>query len=244
MRIATMSVSATALNQIENLTQNLSNVQTQVSTGQRISKPEDDPAAVGQVIDLQAEEQQLAQYQQNASQALQTSQASSCGPHRYQESGRSRLRNRHVRLQHRERSAASAYATETNQLLEQAVQSANTALSGSYLFGGTASGPRHFRSPATLSGNITNVTYVGSATTASVPISNSTSISPSTDAGTNQGLADFMNSLVSLRDALTETIRQPSPPPRPTLMAPRTPSSMRSAKRAPSRAASRSTRPR
>ncbi len=89
-------------------------------------------------------------------------------------------------------------------MLEQALQSANTALGGNYLFGGTASANPPFQVTRDASGNITNVSYVGSSVTASVPISSSASISPSADAGTNQGLADFMNSLVSLRDALNQ----------------------------------------
>jgi len=203
MRIATTTLSNTALQQIQNLTGRLAKFQTQVSTGQRVSQAEDDPAAVGRIVDLQAQQQQLAQYQQNASQALNISQASSSAL-----TGIKSLSDRASEIatlgsSTESDSAAAAYATETNQLLEQAVQSANTSLSGTHLFGGTATDAAPFQVTRDATGNITAVSYAGSATTAAVPLSDSTSISPYSDAGTNQGLADFMNHLVSLRDSLT-----------------------------------------
>jgi flagellar hook-associated protein 3 FlgL len=204
MRIATISVSATALGQIENLTQTLSNVQNQIATGQRISKPEDDPAAVGRIIGLQVDQQQLAQYQQNASQALLTSQASSSALTNLKSLSDRASEIATIGSSSGNASDATAYATETNQLLEQAVQFANTASGGSYLFAGTAVDSPPFQVNRDASGNITSVTYAGSATAASIPLSASTSISAGTDPGTNQGLADFMNHLVSLRDALNQ----------------------------------------
>jgi flagellar hook-associated protein 3 FlgL len=203
MRIATLTVSNAALNQIGDLTQNLSKVQTQISTGQRVSRPEDDPSSVGRIINLQIEQQQLAQYQQNASRALETSQASSSALTDIKSLADRASEIATYASSTESDSEASAYATETNQLLEQAVQSANATQNGSYLFGGTAVDTSPFHVTRDASGNITNIAYVGSATAASVPISSSTSISPNSDPATNQALADFMNHLVSLRDALT-----------------------------------------
>ena len=203
MRIATLTVSNAALNQIGDLTQNLSKVQTQISTGQRVSRPEDDPSSVGRIINLQIEQQQLAQYQQNASRALETSQASSSALTDIKSLADRASEIAAYGSSTESDSEASAYATETNQLLEQAVQSANATQNGSYLFGGTAVDTSPFHVTRDASGNITNIAYVGSATAASVPISSSTSISPNSDPATNQALADFMNHLVSLRDALT-----------------------------------------
>lgn len=203
MRIATNTVSNAALGQIQDLTGRLAQLQTQVSTGQRVSQPEDDPAAVGRIIDLQAEQQQLAQYQQNASQALNVSQASSSALTSIKSLSDRASEIASFGSSSESDTAAAAYATETNQLLEQAVQSANTALNGARLFGGTATDAAPFQVTRDASGNITSVAYVGSATAASVPLSDSTSISPYSDPATNQGLADFMNHLVSLRAALT-----------------------------------------
>lgn len=94
-----------------------------------------------------------------------------------------------------------AYATETDQLIEQAYQAANTRFNGNYIYAGTA-----VDSPAVtvtrVAGQITGATYAGNTAQASIPLSEATSITASTDPTTNAGLAAFINNLVSLRDAL------------------------------------------
>lgn len=202
MRIATNMVSGNSVSQIMDLTSNLSTLQNEVSTGQRVSKPEDDPAAVGQLIDLQSQQQQLAQYTQNASTALNISQASSAALTDLKSVSDRATEIATLGSSAESSTSAAAYGTEVNQLIEQAVQSANSRLNGSYLFGGTASQAAPFQVARDANGDITNVTYNGSATTASIPVSGSASASPYTSGATNQGLADFMNNLVSLRDAL------------------------------------------
>jgi flagellar hook-associated protein 3 FlgL len=95
-----------------------------------------------------------------------------------------------------------SYGTETNQLIEQAVQTANTEFDGSYIYGGTASSTPPFTVTRDSSGDITNVTYAGNTSQASIPLSSSTSVSASTDGTTNQGIATFLNNLITLRDGL------------------------------------------
>jgi flagellar hook-associated protein 3 FlgL len=202
MRIATNMISGIAINQIEDLDGNVSKLQTQVTTGQRVSRPEDDPTAVGQLVNLQARQQTLAQYQQNASTALQVSQTSTCALTNLKSVSDRASEIATLGSSTEGSSEAAAYGTETNQLLEQAVQLANTSASGSYVFGGTATQAAPFQVTRDATGNITRVTYNGSGTTASIPVTDSASVSPYTDATTNQGLADFLNNLVSLRDAL------------------------------------------
>jgi flagellar hook-associated protein 3 FlgL len=202
MRIATNMISGIAINQIEDLDGNVSKLQTQVTTGQRVSRPEDDPTAVGQLVNLQARQQTLAQYQQNASTALQVSQTSTSALTNLKSVSDRASEIATLGSSTEGSSEAAAYGTETNQLLEQAVQLANTSASGSYVFGGTATQAAPFQVTRDATGNITRVTYNGSGTTASIPVTDSASVSPYTDATTNQGLADFLNNLVSLRDAL------------------------------------------
>jgi flagellar hook-associated protein 3 FlgL len=202
MRISTNMISGIAINQVENLDGNVSKLQTQVSTGQRVSRPEDDPTAVGQLVNLQARQQTLAQYQQNASTALQISQTSTSALTDLKSVSDRASEIATLGSSTESASEAAAYGTETNQLLEQAVQMANTSVSGSYVFGGTATQAAPFQVTRDATGNITGVTYNGSSTTASIPVTDSASVSPYTDATTNQGMADFLNNLVSLRDAL------------------------------------------
>jgi len=202
MRIATNMLTGNAVSQIQNLTGNLSTLQTEVSTGQRVSQPEDDPAAVGQLINLQSQQQQLAQFQKNASTALEISQASTSALTNLKSLSDNAAEIATTGSSTESSASAAAYATEVNQLIEQAVQSANASLNGSYLFGGTASQTAPYQVQRDASGDITQVTYNGSSSSASIPLSDSFSASPYTGSTTNQGLADFVNNLVSLRDAL------------------------------------------
>jgi len=132
MRISTNMISGIAINQVENLDGNVSKLQTQVSTGQRVSRPEDDPTAVGQLVNLQARQQTLAQYQQNASTALQISQTSTSALTDLKSVSDRASEIATLGSSTESASEAAAYGTETNQLLEQAVQMANTSVSGSY----------------------------------------------------------------------------------------------------------------
>ena len=71
MRVATSTVSDTIVRQIQLLSSQQSKLQNQVATGQRISQPEDDPAAVGRVaFNLETERRHVTQYANNTSKAL------------------------------------------------------------------------------------------------------------------------------------------------------------------------------
>jgi flagellar hook-associated protein 3 FlgL len=204
MRIATNTISGSALNQIMDLTNSLSTLQNQVSTGQRVSQPSDNPAAVGQLINLQAEQQRLAQYEQNASTALNLSQASTSALTNLKSISDNASEIATTGSSTENATEATAYATQVNQLLEQAVQSANSTLNGTYLFNGTSSPTAPFQVTRDANGNITQIAPLSSGNApAPIQLSDAASVSPYTSAATNQGLADFLKNLVSLRDALT-----------------------------------------
>ncbi|MEO6996414.1 MAG: flagellin, partial [Lacunisphaera sp.] len=79
MRVATSTVSDTIVRQIQLLSSQQSKLQNQVATGQRISQPEDDPAAVGRVLNLETEQRRITQYSNNTAKALEIAQASFSG---------------------------------------------------------------------------------------------------------------------------------------------------------------------
>jgi flagellar hook-associated protein 3 FlgL len=203
MRVASNTVSDAIVRQIDQLSTQQATLQTQISTGQRISEPEDDPAAVASVLNLESQLRQVQQYGQNATQALTVSQASYAGLQSIKSISDRAGELATLGTGTLGSDAMSAYGTETDQLIEQAVQAANTSFGGNYLYGGTAVSTPPFtvtRDPTT--NEITGVTYAGNQSQAAIPLSTSTSISPTTDGTTNSGLADFVNHLVSLRDAL------------------------------------------
>ena len=69
MRIASNTVTDTILNQLQQGSINQSNLQTQISTGLRISQPSDDPSAYGRVLIYQTSQREVAQYAKNAATA-------------------------------------------------------------------------------------------------------------------------------------------------------------------------------
>jgi len=202
MRIASNTISDSMIRQIQQLTSEQAKLQLQVSTGRRITQPEDDPAAVGRVLNLQTEQRQLEQYASNATRALTLAQASYSGLQ-----GLKKVSDRSGELATLGTGALSAdsmrtYGTEVDQLLEQALQLANSRQGGDYIYGGTAIDTPPFVASRDADGRITGVVYVGNAERAAIPLSEATTISPATTGDTNSGIADFLNSLVALRDAL------------------------------------------
>ena len=202
MRVATNTVSEDIIRQIQSLSGQQTKLQSQVASGQRISLPEDDPAAVGRVLNMQSELRQITQFGINASSALDIAQASSSGLQAVK-----KISDRAGELVTLGTGvlgpeAMKAYAAEVDQLIEQAVQDANTRLNGNYIFAGTA-----LSAPAVaatrVSGQITVVNYMGDAAQSAIPLSTASSVTPSTTGATNQGLADFINNLIALRNALT-----------------------------------------
>lgn len=203
MRVPSNSASEKVLLGIQKLANRQAQLQNQAATGQRISSPSDDPAAVARVLMMQSEKSQIAQYQRNADTALEVSQASYSGLNAMK-----KISDRAGEIATLGTGTASAdsfaaYASEVDQLLEQALQTGNTKFRNDYLFAGTAVDSAPYtvtRDP--VSGKITAVTYAGNSTQSSVQVSETSSISPGTTGATNTGLKDLIANLISLRDAL------------------------------------------
>src|SRR5690606_7928903 len=96
--------------------------------------------------------------------------------------------------------ALEAYAIEVNQLLEQAVVSANANFNDEPLFGGTSANTAPFQVQR-ANGQITSIDYVGAAAGAEFQISGGSRLSPYTDGATNEGIRGFLENLMALRDA-------------------------------------------
>lgn len=202
MRIATNAVSDAVLAQIQNLSQQQSQLQKQVSTGQKVFNPSDDPAAVGRIITLDTENRQITQFQTNATQALDTSEATYTGLQNIKTISDRASEIATLGAGASSSNSNTAYAQEVNQLIEQAVQLGNTRDKNDYLYAGTAVDTAPFTVTRDASGNATAVAYAGNTDQATVKLSELSSIAPGTTGATNVGIGDFINNLISLRDAL------------------------------------------
>jgi flagellar hook-associated protein 3 FlgL len=202
MRIASSTVSDSMIRQIQQLMSDQSKLQLQVSSGRRITQPEDDPAAVGRVLNLQTEQRQLSQYASNASRALTLSQTSFSGLQ-----GLKKVSDRAGELATLGTGALSTdamriYGNEVDQLLEQALQLANSRSSGDYIYAGTAVDAPPFEATRDADGKIVSIAFNGNTDQASIPLSEATSVTPSTSGTTNAGMGAFLTNLVALRDGL------------------------------------------
>ena len=202
MRVPTNSNTNQMLERISQLSSRQAKLQTQVATGQRIFQPEDDPAAVGRVLTLDSEKRQLTQFEQNAAYALDVSQASFSGIREIKKISDRAGEIGTLGAGAVSQDAFNAYAAEVDQLIEQGLQLANSKLRNDYLFAGTAVDTTPFTATRGADGKVTAVAYAGDMTQTAVPISDNSTVSPGTTGATNLELRDFLNHLVSLRDAL------------------------------------------
>ncbi|MBI5688812.1 MAG: flagellin [Verrucomicrobia bacterium] len=202
MRIATHSVSDSVVRQIQKIGSQQARLQNQVATGQRIFQPEDDPIAVSRVLNLESESRQMLQYTRNADRALEISQATYSGLQ-----GLKKISDRGTEIgtlgsAASDVDATRAYATEVEQLLEQALQLANSKLGNDYLYAGTAVDAQPFVATRDGAGRITAIAYAGNTDRAEIPLSASTTVTPNSSGDTNQAVGDFLNNLMALRDGL------------------------------------------
>ena len=175
----------------------------ELSTGQKLTLASDDPTAMQRVLELRTSKAKETQFWKNAGDVASTSKASANDLQQLHgiltrvgeltTSGSSELNNS---------TNFDAYASETNQLLEQALTQANSRLSGKYLHGGTATDTPPFVAVRDANNKITSVSYVGNSTEAQVRISESSTVSPFTNGTENTNLRDLLNNMVALRDGL------------------------------------------
>lgn len=207
MRISSNAVSDQVISQIQSLGNKQARLQNQVSTGQKIFEAEDNPSAVGRVLNLESEQRQIAQYERNASRAITVSQASFAGLQAVKKVSDRATEIGALGSGVNGAAANTAYATEVDQLVEQAFQAANARYGNDYLFAGTAIDTPPFTATRDANGRITAVTYVGNADRSAIAVSATSQITAGTDGATNASLGAFINNLVSLRDALTANNR-------------------------------------
>jgi len=203
MRVATNTVDSNIISQIQQLSAQQVQLQSEVSTGLRITNPSDDPAAYSRVLSDTSQSSAIAQYSSNATAALAVNQATVSALTEVKSISDRATQIGTLGAGTIGATAMGAYASEVNQLIEQTVQLGNGKFNNNYLFSGTAVTTAPYSVSRDAQGNITSVSYSGNASQSSIPISSTANIAPGSDSTTNQGLTTFMNNLVALRDALT-----------------------------------------
>lgn len=207
MRVPTYAATTTVIRQIADLSSRQTDLQDQIASGQRVKLPGDDPAAVGRLLTLEAEKRRVAQFERNSDVALELTQATF--------SHLSSLKDLNVRAGELAllgtgslgQEASTAYAAEIDQLIEQAVRVGNGRLRDDYLFAGTAVGTEPVAVTRGADNKVTGATYAGDTARRSVSLTEQSSVEVGSTGGTNTAITDFINTLVTLRDALVNDDR-------------------------------------
>ena len=161
MRIATTQIFRQGLEAFGNQQVKLSKLQQQISTGIKLTKPSDDPAASSRVLDLQEMVSLQMQYQVNISAAdtrlkLQEDTLSSLGNinHRLKELA---IQGNNGAM---DGTSLRAISVEVNEILEEMISLGNTRdENGDFLFAGYQNSTQPFT--AALTGSINHVVYNG-----------------------------------------------------------------------------------
>lgn len=214
MRIAGTSYTESMINQLNVLSTQQYLLQSQISTGQRIQAPEDDPAGMAQALSLQADTSAQTQYAQNISN-LQTSANTAYSAMQQLKTISDRAGEIATLADGTATSAQlQSYASELNQLIQQSVQVANTKDGDSYAFSGTRSDVQPFTATRDANGNVTAVSYQGNTNVSQAEIAQGTTLSvgvpgANTTGSGPRGLladsrygADFFNHLIALQKDL------------------------------------------
>ncbi len=188
MRVSNSSFSGNFLYQIGQLQTQQSTLQNQATTGLSVTLPENDPSAMNQVLNLQAQSSSDNQYQTNISRIQSSATTSSDALTSLQslvaKAGEIATQASGVVSS----SQLSSYATQVGQLIQQALQIANTQDSqGNYVFGGTQTGSTPFSATTDANGNVTAVTYSGNTSVAKSEIASGVTVSAQSPGENNTG---------------------------------------------------------
>ena len=124
MRVTSGSYADRLISNLGSITSRQARYQAQISTGQRVALPEDDPAAVRRTLDLEGERGRVGQYGRNITRLKETAVATNTAMRSL-----SKIATRAGELAVKANSIRSAddlkaYAAEVTQLIQQAVSSA------------------------------------------------------------------------------------------------------------------------
>ncbi len=186
-------------------------LQEQISSGKRVSRPSDDPGSYSLIQQFRQSDSCLTQYIRNATRLTERLQTAD-----------SKLQSA-VEITHRvseiivSASDSSknpvdrqAMGKEVNQYLEEMVNIANTNPEGEYIFAGLRSDTPAYSVTRDADGNITDVTYNGSAETRMVEVNAGVYVPaniPGSDTNSSQSVfqtseTDIFSNLIQLRDRL------------------------------------------
>jgi len=214
MRVTSNGFSNNLVTQLNQLLERQNRLQTQAATGQKVTLPEDDPAAVRRILDLQAESRTNTQYQGNIARLKESATTTFSALQGFKTISDRAGEIATLADGLKSREELNAYATEVGNLIKQAVQLANTKDRGNFLFGGTRNDGPPYVATSDPDGRVTSVTYQGNTDIAESEIAenvtvglqslgaNSSGNGPRGVVTDSRSGGDFLNHLISLQSNL------------------------------------------
>lgn len=203
MRVTDTQYNRSLVDQMQTLQERQQRLQTQVSTGQRLQKPGDDPRAMGRVLSLQYEQRANTQYARNIDRANEVSNVSFDNYQSLQDIADRASEIIILSSGVQSADARDAYSHEVDQLLEQAVMISNSRHRGEFLFAGAHTDQAPFEATRDATTNeITVVDRPRVSDPASFEISDNSFVSPYPSSDVDAGVHNMLVKMVELRDAL------------------------------------------
>jgi len=137
MRIPNLNVSQSVTQRIRDLDLERFKLDKQITTGQKISLPEDGGLTMGRVIQLDSQKSKLAQYQRNSSYATEFINAGHLNLEKLREINQRAQEVSRLAGSNLNGPAVEAYGLEIDQLIEEALNRVNSTQRGRALFAGT-----------------------------------------------------------------------------------------------------------
>jgi flagellar hook-associated protein 3 FlgL len=215
MRISSTLFTNNLLLQMNQLQGQQVQLQNRATTGLQVTLPEDDPAVMNQALDLQTQASANTQYQSNVTQLQATATMAGSAMTSLQTITEQATEIATQAGGVKSSTQLANYATQVGNLIQEAVQAANTQdAQGNYIFGGTLSDKPPFTVVSDAGGNVTAVNYhgntdasqsqigAGQTVTAQVPGANTSGSGPSGLLADSRSGADLFRDLISLQQNL------------------------------------------
>lgn len=204
MRVTQGVIASRVLNNIQNQTRRLFELQEQLSTGLRVNSPSDDPIDARRAINTRSIMAKNTQFLRNISNAKPFVDEAASSVQNMQQIYQ---RARELTLQGANgtngQPQLDAIAEEINQLLESAVGEGNHNTAGRFIFAGTRTRTEAYSVTRDGAGQIDTVTYDGNAERYDIAIGTDASISLNEPGSTVfQSGQDQFQTLIDIRDNL------------------------------------------
>jgi flagellar hook-associated protein 3 FlgL len=171
-------------------------VQTELLTGKKVNTLEDDASLANTLLVSQSDRERLVQYNTNAKLSDNIAEAGvDALGHIGDENALA------LSIAEDDTVDGAAAATRIDAIIEDVLATANTKYGDDYLFAGSASGSG--TAPFTYDSAQGKYVYNGSGDGRSIEVSDGATVSPFASSDDNQAILDSLNSMLSLRNALS-----------------------------------------